>query len=92
MLKQGFIEEVEQLKKRDDLHVDLPSIRTVGYRQIWAYLNHEYNFMTMKEKSIIATRQLAKRQFTWLRRWKETEWFDAENKQLILTIKQLIEG
>ena len=71
MLKQGFIEEVEALRQRPDLHEKLPSIRAVGYRQVWAYLAGEDNFETMREKAIIATAQLAKRQMTWLR--KETD-------------------
>ncbi len=68
MLDQGFIEEVERLVKRGDLSEKMPSIRAVGYRQIWTYLQGEYDKVTMIEKGIAATRQLAKRQFTWLRR------------------------
>jgi tRNA dimethylallyltransferase len=68
MLDQGFIEEVEALVKRGDLNERMPSIRAVGYRQVWAYLHGEYDKATMIEKGIAATRQLAKRQFTWLRR------------------------
>ncbi len=71
MLAQGFIEEVEQLMQRGDLDERLPSIRAVGYRQIWAYLKGEYDREDMIEKAIAATRQLAKRQFTWLRRESE---------------------
>ena len=68
MLEQGFIKEVEALYQRGDLTEKMPSIRAVGYRQVWSYLQGEYDFETMTEKAIIATRQLAKRQFTWLRR------------------------
>jgi tRNA dimethylallyltransferase len=71
MLQQGFIEEVESLFKRGNLHADMPSIRAVGYRQVWSYLAGEYGYDEMREKAIIATAQLAKRQMTWLR--KETE-------------------
>ncbi len=71
MLQQGFIEEVETLFNRGDLHAEMPSIRAVGYRQVWAYLAGEYEYDEMREKAIIATAQLAKRQMTWLR--KETE-------------------
>lgn len=71
MLKQGLIEEVEALRQRADLHEKLPSIRAVGYRQVWAYLAGEDDFDGMREKAIIATAQLAKRQMTWLR--KETD-------------------
>jgi tRNA dimethylallyltransferase len=68
MLKTGLIEEVEALYRRGDLSEKMPSVRAVGYRQVWAYLAGEYDLETMTEKGIIATRQLAKRQFTWLRR------------------------
>lgn len=68
MLDQGFIEEVKMLKQHGDLSLAMPSMRAVGYRQIWAYLEGDYDKSTMIEKGIAATRQLAKRQFTWLRR------------------------
>jgi len=71
MLKQGFVEEVETLYNRGDLHAEMPSIRAVGYRQVWAYLAGEYGYDEMREKAVIATAQLAKRQMTWLR--KETD-------------------
>ena len=77
MLEQGFIAEVEALRQRGDLHIDLPSIRAVGYRQAWAYLDGEYAYDEMFERGIIATRQLAKRQFTWLRSWDDVEWLDS---------------
>jgi len=70
MLKQGFLDEVRALYQRGDLHCDMPSIRSVGYRQAWDYLAGQCDKETMREKAIIATRQLCKRQFTWLRRWK----------------------
>jgi len=68
MLEQGFLDEVAALRARGDLHEGLPSIRCVGYRQAWSYLNGEYDFATLQDKAIAATRQLAKRQFTWLRK------------------------
>lgn len=77
MLEQGFIAEVEALRQREDLHSDLPSIRAVGYRQAWAYLDGDYAYDEMIERGIIATRQLAKRQFTWLRSWTDVEWLDS---------------
>ncbi|SPR98113.1 tRNA (adenosine(37)-N6)-dimethylallyltransferase MiaA [Cupriavidus taiwanensis] len=67
MLAHGFIEEVERLRARGDLHPGLPSIRCVGYRQVWEYLDGEADFATMRERGIAATRQLCKRQLTWLR-------------------------
>ena len=92
MLAQGFIDEVRTLFQREDCHENLPSIRTVGYRQIWAYLKGEYDYDTMQEKAIIATRQFAKRQWTWLRRWKEASWFDTDNSQLLSQILQTLEA
>jgi tRNA dimethylallyltransferase len=68
MLAQGLIDEVEALRQRDDLDESMPSIRCVGYRQVWSYLQGEYDFAEMQEKGIVATRQLAKRQLTWLRK------------------------
>lgn len=68
MLAQGLIDEVEALRQRGDLDESMPSIRCVGYRQVWSYLNGEYDFADMQEKGIAATRQLAKRQLTWLRK------------------------
>ncbi|MDY0205479.1 MAG: tRNA (adenosine(37)-N6)-dimethylallyltransferase MiaA [Pseudomonas sp.] len=77
MLEQGFLAEVEALWQRGDLHADLPSIRAVGYRQAWAYLQGDYTYDEMIERGIIATRQLAKRQFTWLRSWADVHWLDS---------------
>ncbi len=68
MLKQGFLDEVKGLFSRKDLNASMPSIRAVGYRQAWSYLDGLYDKITFREKAIIATRQLAKRQFTWLRK------------------------
>lgn len=69
MLKDGLVEEVRALYDRGDLSHQLPSIKSVGYRQVWQYLEDEIDYDGMVEKSIIATRQLAKRQLTWLRSW-----------------------
>jgi tRNA dimethylallyltransferase len=71
MLEQGFVAEVEALYQRGDLHADLPAIRAVGYRQVWEHLEGQYDRDTMIEKGIIATRQLAKRQLTWLKHQPE---------------------
>lgn len=76
MLQHGFIEEVESLYNRGDLNADMPSIRAVGYRQVWAYLAGDYGFEEMREKAIIATAQLAKRQMTWLRKESECNFID----------------
>ena len=78
MLEQGFVEEVEALRRRSDLHAGLPSIRAVGYRQVWDYLDGNLDAEQMQERGIIATRQLAKRQFTWLRGWQQdVHWLDS---------------
>ena len=82
MLQQGLVAEVEELFKRKDLHENLPAIRTLGYRQVWQHLNGKFNYDEMQERAIIATRQLAKRQLTWLRSWKDVMWFDSENSDL----------
>ncbi len=71
MLERGFVDEVKALRARGDLHPDLPAIRAVGYRQVWQYLDGELDYGQMLEAGIAATRQLAKRQLTWLRRWQE---------------------
>ncbi|WP_394230425.1 tRNA (adenosine(37)-N6)-dimethylallyltransferase MiaA [Shewanella colwelliana] len=88
MLNQGFIEEVERLKARGDLHLDLPSMRCVGYRQVWQYLNGDYDYDTMVEKSIVATRQLAKRQLTWLRGWPELNWLESGDETNLARLMQ----
>jgi len=77
MLDEGFVEEVIALRSRGDLHSDLPSIRAVGYRQVWDYLDGKLTRDEMQERGIIATRQLAKRQFTWLRSWEDLHWLDS---------------
>lgn len=71
MLENGFEQEVKALFERGDLHRDLPAIRAVGYRQMWEYLSGEQDLETAVEKGIAATRQLAKRQLTWLRSWSD---------------------
>jgi len=69
MLQAGLIEEVVALRARGDLHPQLPAIRSVGYRQVWEHLDGLYDYTTMVDKAVAATRQLAKRQHTWLRSW-----------------------
>lgn len=84
MLAAGFEEEVRALYQRGDLHVDLPSIRCVGYRQMWSYLEGGINYDEMVYRGICATRQLAKRQITWLRSWENVHWLDSEQPQQAL--------
>jgi len=79
MLEKGLIEEVESLKQRGDLSLELPSMRTVGYRQVWQFLDDEIDRQQMIDQSVAATRQLAKRQLTWLRNQPGLVWFVGYN-------------
>jgi tRNA dimethylallyltransferase len=81
MLSNGFEDEVRTLIARGDLHTDLPSIRCVGYRQMWSYLSGEFDYDEMVYRGVCATRQLAKRQMTWLRGWEGVEWLDSEKPE-----------
>ena len=83
MLEQGLLEEVEELYSRGDLSEQKPSIRAVGYRQVWQYLAGELDYEMMIEKAIVATRQLAKRQFTWLRKVEGACWYESEQQKLV---------
>jgi tRNA dimethylallyltransferase len=67
MLKAGLVEEVDSLRARGDLTPTMPSMRCVGYRQVWEYLDRKIDYATMRDKGVFATRQLCKRQLTWLR-------------------------
>ena len=93
MMDLGFEEEVKRLFLREDLHIDLPSIRCVGYRQMWEYLQGDISLDEAIYKGICATRQLAKRQITWLRGWKdEITWLNSLNpEQAKLTMIDKIE-
>jgi tRNA dimethylallyltransferase len=73
MVDEGFVAEVATLRARGDLRPDLPSMRAVGYRQVWAHLDGEYDWTEARRRAIVATRQLAKRQMTWLRRDHDCE-------------------
>ena len=86
MLQHGFIEEVESLYSRGDLNAEMPSIRAVGYRQVWMYITGEYSYEEMREKAITATAQLAKRQMTWLRKEEQCNFIDPNtlNTQKVL--------
>ena len=84
MLDQGFEDEVKKLMQRADLHLNLPSMRCVGYRQMWEYLNGDSSYDEMVFKGICATRQLAKRQITWLRGWKQSiTWLNNDNMETV---------
>ncbi|MGS2719238.1 tRNA (adenosine(37)-N6)-dimethylallyltransferase MiaA [Paraglaciecola aestuariivivens] len=91
MIEAGFQQEVEKLRARGDLHLDLPSIRCVGYRQMWQYLDGESSFSDMRDKSIAATRQLAKRQLTWLRGWENIyslDTFSSDNLSKVIKLSE----
>ncbi|MBT9539298.1 tRNA (adenosine(37)-N6)-dimethylallyltransferase MiaA [Thiobacillus sp.] len=77
MLGEGLIEEVKALRQLPGLTADLPAMRAVGYRQAWTYLNGEIDLNTMREQGLAATRQLAKRQLTWLRSWPDAVALDC---------------
>lgn len=77
MMEFGLLDEVESLYQRGDLSLNLPSIRMVGYRQVWLHLQGKLSREEMREKAIVATRQLAKRQMTWIRSEREIEEFDC---------------
>jgi tRNA dimethylallyltransferase len=79
MLSAGLIEEVAKLHQNTALHVDLPAMRCVGYRQVWEYLAGETSFEQMRNRGLAATRQLAKRQLTWLRAMTGRHHFDPFN-------------
>jgi tRNA dimethylallyltransferase len=83
MLNEGLVDEVQALRSRGDLNYLLPSIKSVGYRQVWQYLDGEIDYDGMVEKSIIATRQLAKRQLTWLRSWPSLESLSNSSTQSV---------
>ncbi|QKT05089.1 tRNA (adenosine(37)-N6)-dimethylallyltransferase MiaA [Ectothiorhodospiraceae bacterium 2226] len=82
MLAAGLLDEVRRLMARGDLHPDLPSMRAVGYRQAWRHLAGEIDYPEMVRQAVVASRQLAKRQFTWLRAESDRVEFDAQAADL----------
>lgn len=90
MLEQGLVAEVDRLYRRDDLHAALPALRAVGYRQVWQYLAGELDYAQMAERAVIATRQYAKRQLTWLRAEPDALWLDAEAADLLQRVCEVI--
>lgn len=92
MLEQGFIDEVRQLWERGDLNLQMPSVRCVGYRQVWEYFAGTWDYETMRFKGIVATRQLAKRQVTWLRSWENLNWMDTHDPKLLANALKLVGG
>lgn len=92
MLNQGFEAEVRKLWERGDLNLQMPSVRCVGYRQMWEYFAGTWDYEMMRYKGIVATRQLAKRQVTWLRSWENLAWMDTHDPKLLSNALKLIEG
>ena len=86
MLKAGFVGEVQMLREKHGIHARLPAIKAVGYRQIWSFLEGEIDEQTMIQSALAATRQLAKRQHTWLRSWKNLNLLVEPNTQQALKI------
>ncbi|MDO6708079.1 tRNA (adenosine(37)-N6)-dimethylallyltransferase MiaA [Photobacterium sp. 1_MG-2023] len=84
MITAGFEQEVRALYERGDLHPDLPSVRCVGYRQMWDYFDGNCTLDEAIYRGICATRQLAKRQITWLRSWKDLAWLDSSDVEKAL--------
>lgn len=91
MIKAGFLDEVRALMKIPEMDPDLPSMRSVGYRQAWEYLIGNRTFDEFKEAGIAATRQLAKRQMTWMRSMKDTEFLNPEDKTALGTLRRAAE-
>ncbi|MGB2044326.1 MAG: tRNA (adenosine(37)-N6)-dimethylallyltransferase MiaA [Porticoccaceae bacterium] len=89
MMELGFAEEVATLYGRGDLHSKLPAIRSVGYRQLWDYCAGECSLEDAVEKGVIATRQLAKRQMTWLRNWPDAVEINIDNGNEYLSTKEI---
>jgi tRNA dimethylallyltransferase len=93
MLLEGFLDEVRCLYERSDLSAEHPSMRAVGYRQLWRHLAGECSLNEASIQAIAATRQLAKRQLTWLRRRTEARWFDSMRPDLaLMVLDSLSEG
>lgn len=92
MLEQGLLEEVQALYARGDLSPELPSIRAVGYRQVWEYLSSKTHYDVMIERALAATRQLAKRQLTWLRKWPDAQWLNSEGSDPVMDALKIING
>jgi len=91
MLAAGFEQEVQRLYQRGDLHLDLPSMRCVGYRQMWEYIEGKLDYEEMRFRGVVATRQLAKRQMTWLRGWKQDiTWLESADENNFEKIKSVL--
>jgi tRNA dimethylallyltransferase len=92
MLSGGLVDEVQRLRARGDLHPGLASMRCVGYRQVWEYLDGVVDFSTMRDKGVFATRQLCKRQLTWLRSMPERVVVDCCGGDVVERVLGVVEG
>ena len=96
MLSEGLVEEVKQLLNQWNLNSNLPSMRCVGYRQVLEYLHNQVDYLPMRERGIAATRQLAKRQLTWLRHWNDALFYDPQNttftNEIIAKISEILDN
>lgn len=92
MVKAGFLDEMKSLYARSDLNADLPSMRAVGYRQAWDWLEGNCSFEQMREKATAATRQLAKRQLTWLRRETASLWYNLQSDRVREEVSVALRG
>jgi len=88
MLERGFVNEVMALWSRGDLSPDMPALRAVGYRAVWRYLEGRVTHAAMVDEAIVATRQLAKRQFTWFRSMSDTTWWDSADMAVGQRLRQ----
>lgn len=92
MLNKGLIDEVARLRDRGDLDLSMPSMRSVGYRQVWEFLDGNFNKDELVNRGVAATRQLAKRQLTWLRGWQQAEQLSAEHPKLYEYVLKMIQS
>ena len=81
MLEMGLLDEVAGLRERSDLHADLPAMRAVGYRQVWQHLDGDLTLEEMRDRVLTATRTLARRQYTWIRRWDDAQTVQMDGSQ-----------
>ena len=92
MIELGLVDEVRPLYERGDLTPAMPSMRMVGYRQVWRYLENRLDYKTMQEHAIIATRQLAKRQLTWLRSERSAIWLDSTSQNVTQSVLKILQS
>ena len=90
MFEGGFIEEVKVLYERGDLHTELPSVRAVGYRQLWSFFDDDYDLQEAKFRALVATRNLAKRQLTWLRSWPDLPILYTDTDKATLSMADIV--